>query len=33
MKEIRCAIEEDRFYDFQENFLKKYGSELANVKK
>ncbi len=29
MKEIRAAIEEDRFVEFQKEFLTEYGSELA----
>ena len=28
MKQIRAAIDEDRYQEFQKNFLKEYGSEL-----
>ncbi|MCA9405020.1 MAG: tRNA guanosine(34) transglycosylase Tgt [Candidatus Omnitrophica bacterium] len=31
MKEIRTAIQEDRYEDFQNTFLKEYGSELYAV--
>ncbi|MBZ0167549.1 MAG: tRNA-guanine transglycosylase, partial [Candidatus Omnitrophica bacterium] len=31
MKEMRAAIKEDRFLEFQEEFLKEYNSELAHA--
>ena len=32
MSQIRAAIDEGRYYEFQENFLRQYGSELAEVR-
>ena len=32
MSQIRAAIDEGRYHEFQENFLRQYGSELAEVR-